>query len=120
EYALLFLFAQYLTNEHTRPDVLYGWNSSSFDIPYIHNRMMKIGGKEFVSKLSPFGNVYATNAMRRMFGKNEAYLKYNITGIPHLDMIDVYRKFSGENCSFSMALNNIAKRDLNEKKLDYG
>lgn len=120
EETLLETFFAYLTNPQTRPDILYGWNSNSFDIPYIHNRAKQIGGEKFVNKLSPVGNVYAVNAMKRVFGQNQGYLKYNITGIPHLDMMDVYRKFSGRMGAYSIALNSVAKYDLNQEKLDYG
>ena len=120
EKRLLEMFGTYLTDPKTRPDMLYGWNSNSFDIPYVHNRMNIIGGAKFVNTLSPVGNVYATNAMKRLFGQNQAYLKYNITGIPHLDMMDVYRKFSGRTGAFSASLNSIAKYDLKQEKLDYG
>jgi DNA polymerase elongation subunit (family B) len=120
EETLLETFCLYLTNPTTRPDILYGWNSNAFDIPYIHNRMKIIGGEKFVNKLSPVGNVYAVNAMKRVFGQNQGYLKYNITGIPHLDMMDVYRKFSGRMGAYSGALNSVAKYDLNQQKLDYG
>lgn len=120
EETLLETFCIYLTTPNTRPDILYGWNSNSFDIPYIHNRMKIVGGEKFVNKLSPVGNVYAVNAMKRLFGQNQGYLKYNICGIPHLDMMDVYRKFSGRTGAYSGALNSVAKYDLNRQKLDYG
>lgn len=120
EYDLLVELTSYFKSNSTRPDILYGWNSDEFDVPYILNRMRKIGGDKFANTLSPNNFCYEVDAMKRVFGVNKPYKRQVIIGIPHLDMIDVYRKFSGENCSFSMALNNIANRDLKKGKLDYG
>ena len=37
------------------PDIVTGWNTRFFDIPYIVNRIQKVLGVKMVNKLSPWG-----------------------------------------------------------------
>jgi hypothetical protein len=46
------------------------------------------------------------------------YTLYEFPGYTILDYMDLYKKFSGTNQE-SYALNNIAKVELDEQKLDY-
>ena len=39
------------------PDIVVGWNSDYFDIPYLYYRMCNTIGKEFADHLSPLGKV---------------------------------------------------------------
>ena len=51
EKELLDLFLQLIDDA----DILSGWNSEGFDIPYIHNRIVQILGKEETRKLCLWG-----------------------------------------------------------------
>lgn len=102
--------------EKDYPDVLSGWNSMGFDMPYIINRINNIMGEEAVSRLSPVGRVY-NRAMRGMYGKNS--VRWFIDGISCIDYLDVYKRFQLKNRD-SYRLDNIAQIELNERKLDYG
>lgn len=59
-------------------DILAGWYSSGYDLPYIMNRSTKIGVD--INKLSPVGKTYIK--------KRGEYWRTSITGIDHIDMID--------------------------------
>ena len=102
------------TPSHT-PDVITGWNSRFFDIPYLVNRINRlIPGAE--KKLSPWGMVdeRAINSVR---GKQQTY---EIGGIEHLDYLELFKKFGysyGPQESYS--LNHISHVVLGEKKLSY-
>ena len=102
------------TPSHT-PDVITGWNSRFFDIPYLVNRINRlIPGAE--KKLSPWGMVdeRVINSVR---GKQQTY---EIGGIEHLDYLELFKKFGysyGPQESYS--LNHISHVVLGEKKLSY-
>ena len=102
------------TPSHT-PDVITGWNSRFFDIPYLVNRINRlIPGAQ--KKLSPWGMVdeRVINSVR---GKQQTY---EIGGIEHLDYLELFKKFGysyGPQESYS--LNHISHVVLGEKKLSY-
>ena len=97
------------------PDIASGWNSQGFDFPYIINRFMKIFGEDFISQLSPTGNVRSRKVFTDM-GKEMTI--WSIQGIALLDYMDLYKTFSpGEKESFS--LNYISELELGEGKIAY-
>ena len=57
EYDLLTKFYQKYI-EIKPPDILSGWNSEFFDIPYLYNRSVNVLGKEVADMLSPIREVY--------------------------------------------------------------
>ena len=114
EKQLLNKFLEYVENDHM--DVLSGWNTKFFDIPYIVNRIKKICGDDYIEKLSPTKNVYSRMAFDK-FGK-EAMI-WIIDGVSSVDYLDAYRKFClspRENYK----LDTIASIELGENKVDYG
>ena len=56
EEALLNSFLDWFSKNY--PDVLSGWNTLGFDVPYIINRGKIIVGEETMKKISPVGNFY--------------------------------------------------------------
>jgi len=98
------------------PDILSGWNSEGFDIPYIVNRCERILGEEYVASLSPLKKVYYRD-IKGKFGK--AAKRYYIEGIACIDYLDIYRRFCF-TLRESYKLNAIAELELGEKKVDYG
>lgn len=102
--------------EKDYPDVLSGWNSTGFDMPYIINRIYNLLGEEAVSRLSPVGRVY-NRAIRGMYGSNN--IRWFIDGVSCLDYLDVYKRFQLKNRD-SYRLDNIAQIEINERKIDYG
>ena len=99
------------------PDILTGWYSEFFDVPYLVNRIRRIFGEDMILNLSPWRKVEVNNkiiAGREMVG-------YNIIGVTQLDYIDLFKKFTlntlGQQESYK--LDHIANVVLGEKKLDY-
>lgn len=107
-------FLEYLEDDY--PDILSGWNSEGFDIPYIINRMEKILGTEYVNRLSPVGNVFY-RMMRGSFGQEKK--RYYIDGIACLDYLDVYKRFCLK-LRESYKLDAIGELELGQNKVDYG
>jgi DNA polymerase elongation subunit (family B) len=102
--------------EHT-PDIISGWYSESFDIPYLVNRIIKLFGEDAVKALSPWRMVETKEEF--FAGRNR--LKVNIVGITQLDYLDVFKKFTYNTLKEqeSYKLDHIAYVVLEEKKLDY-
>jgi len=107
-------FIEYFESDY--PDILTGWNSEFFDIPYIINRCTKIAGEEYTKRLSPSNNVYS-RAIKGQFGQEQ--IRWYIEGISLIDYLDVYKRFSaGERESYKLA--SIAEAELGEGKVDFG
>lgn len=114
EVVLLENFLNYLERDY--PDIITGWNTEFFDIPYIINRIYNVLGEEPVKRLSPVRSVYKREFVGQ-FGQNQS--KYYIKGVSCLDYLDVYKKFS-VGLRESYKLDVIAEYELGDKKIDYG
>jgi DNA polymerase elongation subunit (family B) len=98
------------------PDVVTGWNTEFFDIPYLVNRFKKILGEDYVKKLSPWGLV----SERKVFVMNKQQIVYDLVGVGHLDYLELYKWYSPNGKSQeSYKLDSIANFELGEKKLSY-
>ena len=97
--------------ENNQPDIITGWNTEFFDIPYLCNRIIKLFGEDEVKRLSPWRSVQS----REMFQMGRKHQLYDIQGIAHLDYFDLYRKFTYTNQE-SYRLDHIAFIELGERK----
>ncbi len=111
EIELLTKFVKHWSTPSNCPDIITGWNSRYFDIPYLVNRMAKlVPGLE--KHLSPWQMVD-----RDMKGNR---LAYKINGIEHLDYLEIFKKFSYQyGPQETYKLNHIAHVVLGEQKLSY-
>ena len=109
EHSLLKSFVSHYHNNI--PDIVSGWNSEEFDMPYIVNRIARVLGEDQLRKLSLFGHKPELNKEGTM---------YKITGTTQLDFMKLFKKLGytyGNQESYK--LDNIANVVLGEKKLDY-
>lgn len=113
EKELLLKFVKYWSKDH--PDVVVGWNSHGFDIPYIINRITNMLGFDEVQKLSPVHRVY-NRSMKGQFGKE--VIRWFIDGVSNVDYLDIYKRFAPNRENYK--LDTIARLELNETKVDYG
>ena len=114
EEELLAKFLGYWSKNY--PDVITGWNSRFFDIPYIVNRIRIIAGEEYVSKLSPWKQVNERN--QTIMGREQ--VGYEIVGIQQADYLELFKKFGysyGNQESFK--LDHIGYVVLGDNKLSY-
>jgi DNA polymerase elongation subunit (family B) len=96
------------------PDIITGWNTEFFDIPYICNRIKRVLGEEAMRRLSPWG-IVNSRTVRGNFGKtNEVF---DILGVTDLDYLQLYQKFTYTNQE-SYKLDHIAFVELGERKDD--
>ena len=97
------------------PHVITGWNTKTFDTPYLVNRIRGELGETWVKKLSPWGFVKE----QKIFGMGGKEVQtYEIYGVSEIDYMDAYKKFTFTNQE-SYRLDHIAYVELGETKLDY-
>ena len=102
--------------KYNTPDIITGWNTRFFDIPYLVNRFVKILGEDEMKYLSPWGIVQE----RKSNIKGRELISYEIYGISSLDYIELYKWFApGGKSQDSYRLDNIANIELGKKKLSY-
>jgi DNA polymerase elongation subunit (family B) len=116
ESSMLEAFIEFWSDPDNTPDIITGWNTRFFDIPYMISRMAFLLGEEIVRNLSPWRKI----ERRDIHIKGSSRTTFDISGIQHLDYMELFKKFAytyGEQESYS--LNHIASVVLSEKKLDY-
>jgi len=98
-----------------RPDIVTGWNTTNFDIPYLIHRMKKVLHKNEYKKMSPVNNVRAKKE-RDDYGKETT--TYNLVGIQDLDYMRLYKKFNMSPRE-SFSLNAISAVELSQEKIAF-
>jgi len=96
-------------------DVLSGWNSEGFDIPYTVNRVTKALSKEDTRRFCLW-NHFPKKREYEKYGK--AASTYDLVGRVHLDSLELYRKYTYEE-RHSYRLDAIAEYELGETKTVY-
>ena len=96
-------------------DVLSGWNSEGFDIPYTVNRVTKTLSKEDTRRFCLFDQMPKKREYEK-YGK--AAVTYDLVGRVHLDSLELYRKYTYEE-RHSYRLDAIAEYELGETKTPY-
>lgn len=95
------------------PDVVTGWNTQLFDMPYLLVRIKKILGEDKVKDLSPWRIVNE----RYITMNGREFLTADIYGVSSLDYIDLYKKFT-YSTQESYKLDYIAQQELGRNKLE--
>tara|TARA_Y100000034_G_scaffold46370_1_gene57084 strand:+ start:249 stop:2741 length:2493 start_codon:yes stop_codon:yes gene_type:complete len=94
-----------------QPDVITGWNTTFFDIPYLANRITRLFGDKMRNNMSPWDMV--TEEKTSVFGREQ--YKFNIWGVANLDYLDLYRRFTFRGHE-SYKLDYIAGNELGTAK----
>lgn len=96
-------------------DVLSGWNSTGFDIPYVINRIERILGKEYSKKMCLWGR----RPKRRKYIKfKKEQETYDLVGRVHLDYLDLYKKHNPQELH-SYKLDFVGEIEVGENKTPY-
>ena len=109
ENELLASFMNFWTKHY--PDVITGWNTEFFDIPFLVNRVTKVLGEDRAKEFSPWGNV----SSRSVYSHGRPQQVYDIQGVSNLDYLQIYRKFT-YTAQESYRLDHIASVELGAKK----
>jgi DNA polymerase elongation subunit (family B) len=96
-------------------DVLSGWNSEGFDIPYTVNRVTKVLSKDDTRRFCLW-NQYPKKREYEKYGKSA--VTYDFIGRVHLDSLELYRKYTYEE-RHTYRLDAIAEYELGQRKTQY-
>jgi len=97
--------------ETHKPDVITGWNSKFYDLPYLIHRIKYRLGEDVIKRLSVWKTVYKDN----VYIAGKEHICYNVFGLEQLDYLDLYRKFT-YSAQESYRLDHIAFVELGERK----
>jgi DNA polymerase elongation subunit (family B) len=96
-------------------DVLTGWNSEGYDIPYMVNRVTRVMSKDDTRKFCLMGQLPKPREYER-FGKSET--TYDLVGRIHMDYLQLYKKYNYES-RHSYKLDAIGEMEVGENKTQY-
>lgn len=97
------------------PDVITGWNISLYDIPMLLHRLTRLFSPEYAKKMSPWGKLKSRTVI--IMGREN--ITYELIGINSLDLLELFRKFSGNAAQESYRLDHIGHVIVGERKLSY-
>src|SRR5210317_150833 len=96
-------------------DIVSGWNSEGYDIPYTVNRITRVLSKDDNRRWCLFGQLPKKRTFER-FGKES--VTFDLVGRVHLDYMQLYRKYTYEE-RHSYTLDSIGEHELDERKVAY-
>ena len=96
-------------------DVISGWNSEGYDLPYIINRIKKVMSKDDTRRLCLWKQMPKKRTFERYGREQETY---DLVGRVHLDSLELYRKYTYEE-RHSYRLDAIGEWEIGEKKTVY-
>ena len=96
-------------------DVITGWNSEGYDIPYTVNRITRILSKDDTRKFCLWGQFPKERTFER-FGAEQ--ITFDLIGRVHMDYMQLYRKYTYEE-RHSYSLDAIGEHELDERKTQY-
>lgn len=96
-------------------DVLSGWNSEGFDIPYLVMRTNRVLSRDDLRRFCLWGQ-YPKERYFERFGAET--LTFDLIGRVHMDYMQLYRKYTYEE-RHSYSLDAIGEYELDERKVAY-
>jgi DNA polymerase elongation subunit (family B) len=96
-------------------DILSGWNSEGFDIPYTVMRINRVLSKDDTRRFCLWGQYPKQRTFERFGAEN---LTFDLIGRVHMDYMQLYRKYTYEE-RHSYSLDAIGEYELNESKVAY-
>jgi len=96
-------------------DILTGWNSEGYDIPYTVNRVTRILSKNDTRRFCLWEQLPKKRSFERFGAEN---LTFDLVGRVHMDYMQLYRKYTYEE-RHSYSLDSIGEHELNERKTQY-
>ena len=111
---LLMDFINWWMVEENTPEVVTGWNTELYDIPYLVRRLDRILGEKLMKRMSPWGLVTEDE----IYIAGRKHISYDVGGISQLDYLNLYKKFTYK-AQESYRLDYIASVELGQKKLDH-
>jgi DNA polymerase elongation subunit (family B) len=96
-------------------DILTGWNSEGYDIPYTINRATRVLSKDDTRRFCLWNQLPKKRMFERFGAENETY---DLIGRVHMDYMQLYRKYTYEE-RHSYSLDAISEYELGERKTQF-
>jgi DNA polymerase elongation subunit (family B) len=96
-------------------DILSGWNSEGYDIPYTIQRITRVLSKDDTRRFCLWGQSPKQRTFERFGAQN---ITFDLIGRQHLDYMQLYRKYTYHEMH-SYSLDAIGEYELNERKVAY-
>jgi len=96
-------------------DILSGWNSEGYDIPYCINRVTKVLSKDDTRRFCLWNQLPKKRTFERFGAEN---VTFDTIGRVHMDYMQLYRKYTYEE-RHSYSLDAIGEHELQERKTNY-
>jgi DNA polymerase elongation subunit (family B) len=96
-------------------DVVTGWNSEGYDIPYTVNRTTRVLSKDDTRRFCLWGQLPKERKFER-YGAEAT--TFDLVGRVHMDYMQLYRKYTYEE-RHSYSLDAIGEYELNERKTQF-
>jgi len=96
-------------------DILTGWNSEGYDIPYTVNRVKRVLSKDDTRRFCLWGQLPKKREYEK-YGKQAE--TYDLIGRVHLDSLELYRKYTYEE-RHTYRLDAIGEMEVGERKTVY-
>ena len=96
-------------------DILTGWNSEGYDIPYTVNRVSRVLSKDDTRRFCLWKQLPKKREYEK-YGKQAE--TYDLIGRVHLDSLELYRKYTYEE-RHTYRLDAIGEMEIGEKKTVY-
>jgi len=96
-------------------DILSGWNSEGYDIPYTVNRTMRVLSKDDTRRFCLWGQLPKKREYEK-YGKQA--VTFDLVGRVHLDSLELYRKYTYEE-RHTYRLDAIGEIEVGENKVPY-
>jgi DNA polymerase elongation subunit (family B) len=96
-------------------DIISGWNSEGYDVPYTVNRVTRVLSKEDTKRFCLWGQLPKKREYEK-YGKQA--VTYDFHGRVHLDSLELYRKYTYEE-RHTYRLDAIGEMEVGENKTQY-
>lgn len=96
-------------------DILSGWNSEGFDIPYMVNRVGKVMSKSHTRRFCLWDKMPKERRFERYGAEQQTF---DLIGRVHLDYMELYRKYTYHEMH-SYSLDAIGEYELGDRKVEY-
>jgi DNA polymerase elongation subunit (family B) len=96
-------------------DILTGWNSSGYDIPYMVNRVTRVMSKDDTRRFCLWNQLPKARTYVMFDQEQETY---DLVGRVHMDYLELYKKYNYES-RHSYKLDSIGELEVGENKTQY-
>ena len=96
-------------------DVLTGWNSAGYDIPYMVNRVTRVMSKNDTRRFCLLDQLPSPRTYEKFDQIQETY---DLVGRVHMDYLELYKKYNYES-RHSYKLDFIGEMEVGENKTQY-